>query len=77
VIPNGSGELLRAAAFYTPKNPFRNSPALESFSDRDLQLPNGRMAACERRRSAGVDLNADRRRERARNLRRRFRGIPQ
>lgn len=43
---NGSGELLRAAVFHTPKNPFREDRALEAFSDGGLLLQGGRIAAC-------------------------------
>lgn len=131
---NGSGELLRAAVFHTPKNPFREDRALESFSDGGLLQAYQRLAdgvgshlspahllylatragaeavgldqeigdfapgksadfvyltACrqpprlgrgtcrECRRIAGVDLHSGRRRKRARNMGRRFRGIPQ
>jgi guanine deaminase len=46
VMVNGSGELLRAAVFHTPKNPFREDRALQCFSDGGLLLQNGRIAAC-------------------------------
>jgi guanine deaminase len=39
-------ELLRAAIFHTPRNPFRHENALESFSDGGLLIENGRIAAC-------------------------------
>jgi guanine deaminase len=45
-MANGSGELLRAAVFHTPKNPFREDRALQCFSDGGLLLQNGRIAAC-------------------------------
>ena len=43
---NTSPELLRAAIFHTPRNPFRHDNALESFSDGGLLIENGRIAAC-------------------------------
>jgi guanine deaminase len=41
-----SSELLRAAVFHTPGNPFRQQRVLESFSDGGLLIANGRIAAC-------------------------------
>jgi guanine deaminase len=46
VIPSSGGELLRAPLFHTPRNPFRDSNALESFSDGGLLVRAGRVAAC-------------------------------
>ena len=43
---NDSGELLRAPLFHTPRNPFRESGALESYTDGALILHDGRIAAC-------------------------------
>jgi guanine deaminase len=42
-----SPELLRATIFHTPRNPFRETGALESFSDGGLLIENGRIAACD------------------------------
>lgn len=39
-------ELLRAGVFHTPRNPFREERALESFADGGLLITNGRLAAC-------------------------------
>ena len=39
-------ELLRAAVFHTPRNPFRESTALETFADGGLFLEDGRIVAC-------------------------------
>ena len=39
-------ELLRAAIFHTPRNPFRESDALEYFADGGLLIQNGRIVAC-------------------------------
>jgi guanine deaminase len=39
-------ELLRAGVFHTPRNPFREVGALESFADGGLLIRNGRIAAC-------------------------------
>ena len=38
-------ELLRAALFHTPRNPFRESAALEAISDGGLLIENGRRVA--------------------------------
>jgi guanine deaminase len=43
--PPGS-ELLRAPLFHTPRNPFRETTALESFPDGGLLIRGGRVAAC-------------------------------
>ncbi len=39
-------ELLRAAVFHTPANPFREEHALKSFTDGGLLVRDGRIAAC-------------------------------
>lgn len=39
-------ELLRAALFHTPANPFREEHALKSFADGGLLVRDGRIAAC-------------------------------
>ena len=39
-------ELLRAPIFHTPRNPFRETNALEAFPDGGLLIHNGRIAAC-------------------------------
>jgi guanine deaminase len=39
-------ELLRASVFHTPRNPFREERALESFADGGLLIREGRVAAC-------------------------------
>jgi guanine deaminase len=39
-------ELLRASVFHTPRNPFRDERALESFADGGLLIRNGTIAAC-------------------------------
>jgi guanine deaminase len=39
-------ELLRAGVFHTPRNPFREEGALESFADGGLLIRDGRIAAC-------------------------------
>jgi guanine deaminase len=39
-------QLLRAALFHTPRNPFREEGALEAFSDGALLVENGQIAAC-------------------------------
>jgi guanine deaminase len=39
-------ELLRAAIFHTPRNPFRQANALESYADGGLLIDNGRIVAC-------------------------------
>ena len=41
-----TGELLRAGVFHTPRNPFREERALESFADGGLLIRGGRIAAC-------------------------------
>jgi guanine deaminase len=46
VIPAPGGELLRAPLFHTPRNPFRESNALESYADGGLLLRGGRVAGC-------------------------------
>jgi guanine deaminase len=46
VIPAPGGELLRAPLFHTPRNPFRDAGALESFPDGGLLIRAGRVAAC-------------------------------
>jgi guanine deaminase len=46
VIPAPGGELLRAPLFHTPRNPFRDSSALESYSDGGLLIREGRVAGC-------------------------------
>jgi guanine deaminase len=43
---NRSAELLRAAVFHTPRNPFRQENALEAFPDGGLLIENGRIVAC-------------------------------
>jgi guanine deaminase len=40
------GELLRAPLFHTPRNPFRDSSALESYADGGLLIREGRVAGC-------------------------------
>jgi guanine deaminase len=46
VIPAPGGELLRAPLFHTPRNPFRESSALESYPDGGLLIRDGRVAGC-------------------------------
>jgi guanine deaminase len=46
VIPATGGELLRAPLFHTPRNPFRDSNALESYLDGGLLIRDGRVAGC-------------------------------
>jgi guanine deaminase len=46
VIPSPGGELLRAPLFHTPRNPFRESSALESYADGGLLIRAGRVATC-------------------------------
>ncbi len=41
-----TAELLRAGVFHTPRNPFREERALESFADGGLLIRDGRIAAC-------------------------------
>jgi guanine deaminase len=45
VTPALGGELLRAPLFHTPRNPFRESNALECFDDGGLLIREGRVAA--------------------------------
>lgn len=40
------GELLRAPLFHTPRDPFREANALESYADGGLLIRDGRVAAC-------------------------------
>lgn len=40
------GELLRAPLFHTPRNPFREANALESYADGGLLIRDGRIAGC-------------------------------
>jgi guanine deaminase len=42
------GEIIRAALFHTPGNPFRDAAALEHFSDAGLFIEDGRIAALGR-----------------------------
>ena len=58
---SGSGEMLRAALFHTPGNPFLHSGALASEEDGALLLAGGRIAVCgdyeaERRRHPDVPV---------------------
>jgi guanine deaminase len=46
VTPASRGELLRAPLFHTPRNPFRETSALESYSDGGLLIREGRIAGC-------------------------------
>jgi guanine deaminase len=46
VIPAPRGELLRAPLFHTPRNPFRDDDALESYPDGGLLVHEGRVAGC-------------------------------
>jgi guanine deaminase len=46
VIPAPRGELLRAPLFHTPRNPFRDSTALECYPDGGLLIREGRVAGC-------------------------------
>jgi guanine deaminase len=46
VISPLRGELLRAPLFHTPRNPFRDSSALECYEDGALLVINGRVAGC-------------------------------
>jgi guanine deaminase len=46
VIPSAGGELLRAPLFHTPRNPFRESNALENYPDGGLLIREGRVAGC-------------------------------
>ncbi len=42
----GSSELLRACLFHTPRNPFENERALETYSDGGLLIREGRILDC-------------------------------
>jgi guanine deaminase len=46
VTPSHRGELLRAPLFHTPRNPFQDNSALESYSDGGLLIRDGRVAGC-------------------------------
>jgi len=46
VIPSSRDELLRAPLFHTPRNPFRETSALESHTDGGLLIRAGRVAGC-------------------------------
>lgn len=46
MIPAPGGELLRAPLFHTPRNPFRDSTALECYADGGLLVSGGRIAGC-------------------------------
>ncbi|MGA2215106.1 MAG: guanine deaminase [Bryobacteraceae bacterium] len=46
MIPAPGGELLRAPLFHTPRNPFRDARALESYPDGGLLIRAGRVAGC-------------------------------
>ena len=46
MTPAPGGELLRAPLFHTPRNPFREASALESYADGGLLIRAGRVAAC-------------------------------
>ncbi len=46
MIPPPGAELLRASLFHTPRNPFRDSSALESYPDGGLLIREGRVAGC-------------------------------
>jgi guanine deaminase len=46
VTPSPGGELLRAPLFHTPRNPFKDNAALESYPDGGLLIQEGRVAAC-------------------------------
>jgi guanine deaminase len=46
VTPSHRGELLRAPLFHTPRNPFQENNALESYSDGGLLIQDGRAAGC-------------------------------
>lgn len=45
-MAGNGGELLRASIFHTPRNPFREPGAIESFDDGGLLIRDGRIAAC-------------------------------
>ena len=44
--PSPAGELLRAPLFHTPRNPFEDANALESYADGGLLIRDGRVAGC-------------------------------
>ncbi|MGA3025738.1 MAG: guanine deaminase [Bryobacteraceae bacterium] len=46
MIPAPGGELLRAPLFHTPRNPFREDSALETYPDGGLLIVDGRVAGC-------------------------------
>ncbi|MGA2882724.1 MAG: guanine deaminase [Bryobacteraceae bacterium] len=46
MTPSPGGELLRAPLFHTPRNPFKDNAALESYPDGGLLIQEGRVAAC-------------------------------
>ncbi len=46
MIPSPGGELLRAPLFHTPRNPFRETSALECCQDGGLLVAGGRIAGC-------------------------------
>jgi guanine deaminase len=46
VIPSSRGELLRAPLFHTPRNPFHENSALESYTNGGLLIRAGRVAGC-------------------------------
>lgn len=46
MIPSAGSELLRAPLFHTPRNPFRESNALENYPDGGLLIREGRVAGC-------------------------------
>jgi guanine deaminase len=46
VTPSPGGELLRAPLFHTPRNPFKDNAALESYPDGGLLIQEGRVAEC-------------------------------
>ena len=46
VTPASRGELLRAPLFHTPRNPLRETGALECFPDGGLLIRDGRIAGC-------------------------------
>jgi len=46
VSASSAGELLRAPLFHTPRNPFRENSALETYADGGLLIREGRIAAC-------------------------------
>jgi guanine deaminase len=65
VMSGDAGELLRAGIFHTPRNPFREYNALESFEDGGLLVRDGRIAAC----GQYADLHASNPLARVRDLR--------